>query len=142
MSDFDLDVFLPYRLDLLAQRLSRDLDNRYWKKFGIGVPEWRVLAHLRHAGGASVRDIVIRANLHKSTVSRASRRLEKANYISLKRNSDDRRLVEMELTGPGRQLMAELTPLAAGYQDDLLTSLGEDREAFLRGLTRLLGSQP
>jgi hypothetical protein len=61
--DFDLDGFTPYRLAVAAQKLSEQLAKQYRVKFGISIPEWRVLVHLSRASGnvaVSVRDIEAR----------------------------------------------------------------------------------
>jgi DNA-binding MarR family transcriptional regulator len=117
--EFDLTGFLPYRLSVVADRLSAGLARRYRSEYGITIPEWRVLAHLAHAGEVSVRDIERRVNLDKSKVSRAASRLEAQGYITKKVNSGDRRLLQLALTDTGRSLMAELIPLAAAYQQRL-----------------------
>ena len=41
-----LDLFLPYRLSALAGRTSRLLSSVYESRFGISIPEWRVIAHV------------------------------------------------------------------------------------------------
>jgi hypothetical protein len=57
MPRLDLDRFLPYRLNVLASRVSADLARVYEHRFGISIPEWRVLAHLAQNGQISVREI-------------------------------------------------------------------------------------
>ena len=41
---FKLEDFLPYRLSVAANRVSRLCARRYTKAFGLSIPEWRVLA--------------------------------------------------------------------------------------------------
>ena len=62
---FDLDAFLPYRLAVAAHQVSRRFAARYAAEAGLGIPEWRVLAHLSGSGAVSVRDITARVNLDK-----------------------------------------------------------------------------
>ncbi|MEZ5675008.1 MAG: hypothetical protein R3D81_07140 [Thalassovita sp.] len=50
---FDLTQFTPYKLALAAQLLSEALARQYRQRFGISIPDWRVLVHLSHSGGAS-----------------------------------------------------------------------------------------
>ena len=69
---FHLDDFLPYRLAVAAQQVSRRFARLYAAEAGLTIPEWRVLAHLNHSGSVSVRDIHTRVNLDKSVVSRAA----------------------------------------------------------------------
>ena len=53
----DLDRFLPYLVNVLASRLSRELAAIYEAQFGVSIPEWRLIAHLAQNGNISVREI-------------------------------------------------------------------------------------
>lgn len=140
LPDFDLDRFTPYRLAVAAQKTSEELARLYRDRFGISIAEWRVLAHLAHAGEApvSVRDIQARAAMEKTKVSRAASRLEAAGYIRKDVQVTDRRLVSLALTDGGRALMGELLPLAKAYQRDIETRLGDTLTGFEAGVDRML----
>ncbi len=135
---FALDAFLPYRLNVLAGRLSREFATRYRGRFGITVPEWRVVAHLSQAGAVSVREIHARVDMDKSKVSRAAARLEAAGYVEKRVNPADRRLVELRLTALGQEMMAELADVAGAYQAELHARLG-DPSGFDAAVNRLIG---
>lgn len=139
MDDFALDDFLPYRVNVLAGRLSREFATRYRERFGITIPEWRVVAHLSQSGAVSVREIHTRVDMDKSKVSRAAARLEAAGYVEKRVNPADRRLVELTLTDKGREMMAELAGVARAYQAELIARLG-DGAAFRQGIDRLTGA--
>ncbi len=141
MSDFDLNSFLPYQLSVLAARVSLGFSDLYKQKFGISIPEWRVVAHLSQAGSVSVREIHQRVDMDKSKVSRAATRLETAGYISKKINGNDRRLVELELTQKGRDMIAELTPMAQAYEASVLKTLADQAPDFRIALNTLLKRQ-
>ncbi len=136
---FDLDAFLPYRLAVAAHQVSRRFAARYAAEAGLGIPEWRVLAHLSGSGAVSVRDITARVNLDKSIVSRAATRLERAGYLRRSGHDGDRRLVALELTDAGRALMDRLGRIADAFQAELLADLGGDAPALRRALDRLAG---
>lgn len=135
--DFDLNAFLPYRINAAASRISRAFADRYREEFGISIPEWRVLAHLHHAGDVSVRDIEARVDMEKSKVSRAASRLEQAGYITKAVNEVDRRLLALRLTTEGRDLVARLIPVAMQFQDEMLAQLGPLAQGLDAALTRL-----
>lgn len=127
MSDadsFDLNRFLPYRMNAAASRISRDFADLYREQFGISIPEWRVLAHLHHAGDVSVRDIEARVDMEKSKVSRAASRLEASGYITKAVNDTDRRLLALRLTPEGKELVSRVLPMAMAYQETMLAKLG------------------
>jgi DNA-binding MarR family transcriptional regulator len=138
LPDFDLYGFTPYRLAVAAQRTSEQLARIYRARFGISIPEWRVLVHLAHAGQVSVRDIEARVAMEKYEISRAAKRLREAGLIHRKENPDDRRLVILSLTEAGRQMMAELIPLAQAHQADLERRLGAEFAKLEAGLEALL----
>ncbi|MEM9427442.1 MAG: MarR family winged helix-turn-helix transcriptional regulator [Pseudomonadota bacterium] len=138
LPDFDLDRFTPYRLAVVAQKTSEGLARLYRDRFGISIPEWRVLAHLAHSGDVSVRDIEARVVMEKSKVSRAAARLEAAGYLQKTADKSDRRLVSMSLTAKGNTLMSELLPLAMEYQRRLEDRLGAAFDDFEAGVDRLL----
>ncbi|MBP0485129.1 MarR family winged helix-turn-helix transcriptional regulator [Sagittula salina] len=142
LPDFDLMRFTPYRLAVAAERTSEELARQYRKRFGISIPEWRVLVHLaRPTDGArtvSVRDIEARVAMEKSKVSRAASRLEAAGLIAKTVEAGDRRLVRLALTDAGRALMAELLPLALAYQREIEARLAEAFAGLEAGLEALL----
>ena len=141
MSNFDLDAFLPYQLAVLSARVSRAISSLYKDKFGISVPEWRVVAHLSQAGSVSVREIHQRVDMDKSKVSRAATRLETSGYISKRVNGSDRRLVELALTQKGHDMVAKLTPIAQKFEHDFLKELGQDAPAFRASLQALVSQK-
>lgn len=141
MHAFDLDAFLPYRLAKLASRVSRGFSQEYSARFGLSIPEWRVMAHLSQSDSVSVRELHLKADLEKSKASRAAARLEAAGLVDKKINKADRRLIELSLSAKGAEMMAELRPLALSYEADVLSSLSrKEREALDDIIGRLLES--
>ena len=138
MSDFDLDAFLPYQLAVLASRVSDGFSALYRQKFGITIPEWRVVAHLSQAGSVSVREIHHKVDMDKSKVSRAASRLETSGYVTKRTNDSDRRLIELELTEKGRSMIDELAPIARVYEAEVLKDLGEKSACFRAAIETLL----
>lgn len=138
LSDFDLHNFTPYRLAVVAQKTSEELARLYRTRFGLSIPEWRVMAHLAHAGDVSVRDIEARVMMEKSKVSRAASRLEAAGYVRKSASETDRRLISLSLTPKGQALMAELLPLAVAFQHELEDRLGDALSGFEAGVARLM----
>lgn len=135
MTAFDLAHFLPYRLSVLAARVSADFNAVYAERFDLSVPEWRVLAHLVQGGDVSVREIHVRVNMDKSKVSRAAQQLELRGLVSKAEHARDRRLVSLSLTDAGQALMAEIEPLALRFEAELLSKLSSsDRDALERAI--------
>lgn len=139
MPEFVLDDFLPYQLAVIANRVSDGFSQRYREKFGITVPEWRVVAHLSQAEKVSIREIYKQVEMDKSKASRAAARLEKAGYVSKRVNPADRRLVELSLTDKGRAMVAEIWPMAEAFQAEVLDCLPLDaRKNFRTAISTLM----
>lgn len=142
MPEFDLYSFTPYRLAVAAEKLSERLARQYRDRFGISIPEWRVLVHLAQSDDVSVRDIEARVAMEKSKVSRAASRLEASGLIAKTRHEGDKRLVKLRLTANGRAMMAELLVLANAFQAELVAELGDAATNLETGLDRLLALPP
>ena len=72
-----LEEFLPYRLNVVASLVSQALSRVYADRYGIGVPEWRVLVTLGQFGMMTGKAIGAHSHMHKTKVSRAVALLEK-----------------------------------------------------------------
>src|SRR6185503_18249204 len=66
-----LEQFLPYRLNVVASLVSQALSRIYAERYGIGVPEWRVLVTLGQYGMMTGKTIGGYSHMHKTKVSRA-----------------------------------------------------------------------
>ncbi len=42
----DLEQFLPYRLSVLSNRVSGNIAKLYGDRYGLAIPEWRVITIL------------------------------------------------------------------------------------------------
>ncbi|MEP3113947.1 MarR family winged helix-turn-helix transcriptional regulator [Nisaea sp.] len=130
----DLDRFLPYRLAVIAARVSKSMSVLYAEKFGISIAEWRVIAHLARSERVSVRDIHARVNLDKVKVSRAVSRLEEAGLVLKASNASDNRLLDITLSDQGWSVYRQIVPLARGFEADLLSVLDDAECAALERL--------
>lgn len=133
-----LDRFLPYRLSVLANTVSRAIARLYADRFGITIPEWRVLAILGDAGPASSADIRARTAMDKVQVSRAIQRLVDARLVSRRTDPGDRRRATIAMTAKGLGVYREIVPLALSREAILLDGFtAEERRVLARLLDRL-----
>lgn len=142
-TSLDLDRFLPYLLNVAASRLSTALGAVYQERFGLSIPEWRVMAHLARHRDVSVREIYARVDMDKVKVSRAAARLETAGLITKTVPPADKRLVTLTLTRKGLALYKQIAPLALDYEKTILAIFQPSEEALFRDLLqRLIGQLP
>ncbi|SFQ06865.1 DNA-binding transcriptional regulator, MarR family [Roseivivax halotolerans] len=125
-TDFHLSTFLPYRLAVLSERVSRRLSVEYGRSHDLSVAEWRVLAHLSRCGAVSVREIHGCVNLDKPRVSRAVSRLEAQGLVSKAPVDLDGRLVAISLTEKGRAIFADIVPKAHAVERRLLDAIAPE----------------
>ena len=125
-----LDDFLPYRAARLATALSNGLAARYKSHFDLSVAEWRGVGHLTQQSEISIRDIFNRVDMDRARVTRAVQRLEGRGLVSKRMNEKDRRLIRLELTGPGWEMADAVSQIAHAVEAELLASV-EDGTARL-----------
>lgn len=121
-----LERFLPYRLSVITNRISGALSRHYATRFGISIPEWRVIANLGRYPGLSANQVAERSAMDKVTVSRAVAGLERKGLLERVRDGDDKRRSRLTLSARGTDVYAEIAPLALGFERDLLTALTPD----------------
>ncbi|NOJ50785.1 MarR family transcriptional regulator [Bradyrhizobium sp. WSM 1744] len=133
----DLFRFMPFRLNRLAAEVSSALSAEYATRYGLDIPEWRVLATLgfRHEP-CSAQYVADCTRTHKSTISRAVTSLMKRQIIERVENEDDRREFRLRLTGEGAALYEELIPRLLRREQEILSCLSAQER---RDLGRLLG---
>lgn len=133
-----LDRFLPYRLAVLANTVSKGIARLYADRFGITIPEWRVLAILGAFGAATASEIQGRSAMDKVQVSRAIARLTEAGLIERTVDPADRRRQSIAMTADGERVYQEIVPLARAREAALLEGFSEEQRALLdRLLDRL-----
>jgi DNA-binding MarR family transcriptional regulator len=134
----DLEHFLPYRLSVLSNVLSTAIAAAYEDRFGLTIPEWRVIAVLTRYPGLSAREVAGRTRMDAVAVSRAVNRLLKAGRLRRAMAADDRRRSVLQVSAAGAALYREVAPLALEYERELLQTLDpRSREAFDASLRQL-----
>jgi DNA-binding MarR family transcriptional regulator len=133
-----LEEFLPYRLNVVASLVSQALSRIYAARYGIGVPEWRVLVTLGQYGVMTGKAIGAHSHMHKTKVSRAVAQLEKRKLIARRANRADLRESYLTLTPAGRTMYEDLAPIALDFTARLSDAIDPaDRDAFNRAIDRL-----
>ena len=136
----DLDGFVPYRLSVLSNRVSSAIARHYSERFGLSIPEWRVMAVLGGTPGLSAREVAHRTAMDKVQVSRAVASLMRARRVARSGDAKDGRLTRLSLTRQGRAIYDEIVPLALHLEELFLSALSADErrsfEALLAKLSR------
>lgn len=135
----DLFGFVPFRLNRLAAEVSSALSAEYATRYGLDIPEWRVLATLGfRLEPCSAQYIADCTRTHKSTISRAVTSLMKRQVVERVENVDDRREFRLQLTGKGVALYEELIPRLLRREQEILSCLSlQERKEFARLLGKI-----
>jgi DNA-binding MarR family transcriptional regulator len=124
LAKLDLFRFVPFRLNRLAAEVSAALSGEYHERYGLDIPEWRVLATLGFRDDpCSAQYIAHCTRTHKSTISRAVTALMTRQLVERVENEDDRREFVLRLTRKGKALYEELIPRLLRKEQAILSCL-------------------
>ncbi len=135
-----LGDFLPYRLSVLANRVSRALAGRYAEDFDLTIPEWRVMAVLGETAELTAGDLADATEMDKVAISRAVARLRDAGRLAARTDADDQRRALLKLTPAGVATYRRIAPLALGLEARLLAALSPAERATLDALLTKLSA--
>lgn len=142
--------FLPYLMSVTTNAVSDMIASEYRARFGLKIPEWRVMAVLGDAGAQTQRSLVGATRMDKVAVNRACKVLEDRGLVVRRPNAEDGRSHHIELTMAGKAMHGEIMPLALDMEGRLFASLSaterKDFKALLARITtrvaELEGSAP
>jgi DNA-binding MarR family transcriptional regulator len=129
------DDFLPHLIARLAYQLNGDLIEKL-RREGINVTRWRILAVLAMGDGITINEIIDRAMMQQSALSRALMNMEKEDYVRRVPRRDDARYVEVNLTDRGRALFDSLNIVVRRRQRRLLKGFSSQELATAFALVR------
>jgi DNA-binding MarR family transcriptional regulator len=136
-----LEDFLPYRLSVLSNRVSRAIAARYARAFDLSIPEWRVIAVLGRRPGLTAKEIAEATEMDKVAVSRAVGRLVAAKRVTARADREDARRQLLALTEMGESLHARIAPMALASEQELLAALdARERRQLDALLDRLMAA--
>jgi DNA-binding MarR family transcriptional regulator len=142
LAKLDLFKFVPFRLNRLAAEVSSALSADYQVRYGLDIPEWRVLATLGFRDGAcSAQYIAHCTRTHNSTISRAVTALMHKRLVERVENADDRREYRLRMTRKGQVLYDELVPRLLRKEQAILSCLSaQERKDFAHLLGKIEAS--
>jgi DNA-binding MarR family transcriptional regulator len=138
--DLRLDAYLPYRLSVASNAVSGLIARAYQDRFGLTIPQWRLICVLAEDGGLTQGQLVARTVMDKVTVSRAAQGLLKRHLVARSDHQADGRSHVLTLTSEGAGLHMEIAPLALAYEAALIAGLSPDEVALLKRLLARLQS--
>jgi DNA-binding MarR family transcriptional regulator len=130
--------FLPYLLSVTSNAVSARIGDEYEARFGLKIPEWRVMAVLGDAGALTQRDLVGATLMDKVAVNRACKILEERGLARRRPNARDGRSHHLELTPAGTDMHGQIMAMALEMETRVFAALTEaERRDFKIMLGRL-----
>ncbi|HMN75904.1 MAG TPA: MarR family transcriptional regulator [Burkholderiaceae bacterium] len=121
-----LEDFIPFKLAVVANRISQSIGHLFETRFNIQMPEWRILMALYAYGGMPFYELVARTSMDKARVSRAQRRLVDLRMIETRIDANDRRKLLLSISEIGARMCAEMLPAVAAREAWFLEALSDD----------------
>lgn len=108
------DVLLQQTIDrfwesfpLTWNRIKNNVRGIAAEKFGITVEQFHILRHIRKGHG-SVSELAEAKGISRPAISQAVELLVGKGLVTRRQNAEDRRFVQLELTGSGDELLSAI----------------------------------
>lgn len=138
MLKLHLNNFLPYRLSVLSNKISRNISNLYETNFQISNQEWRIMAILGEEADISAAEVANRTAMDKVAVSRAVKKLLTTGKLERHFSDSDKRRSVLSLSQTGSSIYGEIIPLVKEYEQQLLSTLSSAEQQSLDYLLKKL----
>lgn len=122
-----------------AGRLATRRTTSKLQSHGITPPQWAVLAQLMEQDGQSLSGLGTKALFDGPTMTGIVDRLETNHLVQRRRDSSDRRVINLYLTDKGRELMRRLPPVGQLTDQEMLGGLRpEEIDCLVSTLRRII----
>ena len=129
-----LAEFLPYQMSITSNAVSGRIALEYRQRFGLSVPEWRIMAVLGDSGPRTQRELTRLTLMDKVAVNRACKVLEERGLAVREPNAQDGRSHLLQLTQSGTAMRNQIMPLALEMERRLFSTFSPDELATFRTL--------
>ena len=143
----DKSVIVANTIDNLRRvfQVVNEYSKRAERETGLTGPQLWAIKVISETAPIKVSDLARRMYLHPATVVGIIDRLEIRGMVSRTRSQEDRRVVEIDLTTQGKDLVTNAPEVASGLLVKGMETLPDEKLASiadgLEELVRLLGAQ-
>ncbi len=135
---FDLNSYVPCQLATLTHSIMRSVASVFEERFGISMPEWKVLAIIASKPSLSAVSVARLAQMDTVAVSRAVTKLMDRGLLLRDLDSEDRRRSVLNLSAEGAELHDQIAPLARQLEANLLEDFSEEELQLFEKAIRVL----
>ena len=134
----------PTGLAFLLAQLGVHAARRFGERvaaIGLTPPDAGMLRKIASDPGISQQELAEHLGIMPSRMVALVDELESKGIVERKRNTTDRRNYALALTERGRQVLSELSRIAAEHEDALCAALSEEEKLQLRDLCRRIADE-
>lgn len=130
---YQVDDSVGYLVNRLAQAIGRELDRRM-AGLGLTDAQWKPMFLLYQGSCSTAMDLSRIACHDTSAVTRLLDRLEAKGLVRRVRSSEDRRVVDLELTDEGSRIAAEVPGIIAQLANEVLVGFSQEEFVVFKDL--------
>lgn len=138
-SGLTLDDYVTFKFAVLSQMFERDAARIFSAKWGLSLPQYRILTVLGKLPGMSLRELTDQTQMDKGQLSRVVAQMESDGLIARESDRNDGRRLVLTLTRSGAKLYSQTTGTSESRQKAILSVLTpqeiDDLNAMLAKLT-------
>lgn len=135
-----LEFSVPHKLYRLAVKSTKAKSDFINSQVGLSMGEWKVLLLVGSYSPLSTKEVSERSTLDKTKVSRISTALMTAGLVSMDRDMEDRRKLDLKLTRRGQDKFKKLVRCLQVWDARLMAGLSPpDVQSFSDALRKLDG---
>ena len=117
-ADFNLEEFLPYRLSIAANTVSKRIAKTY-APYKLSRTQWRVMAVLASSDKMTAQSVADKTGMDKTTVSRAVGKMLERDLVKRGASEQDGRSAPLSLSVEGRAVFEKIAPVALRQEQEL-----------------------
>ena len=137
---YDIESCLFFITNKASKKIAETFNKRL-ATLSITYVQWNALYYLGQTRMINQKELTDMMNIKSSTVVRLIDRMERDGLLKRVKNSEDRRLVYLELTDKGKTLRETLLPEVEKFRCDISRDINkEDLESFNRVLAQMLAN--
>ena len=135
MSKILLNEFLPYRINLTAEKIRNSVDKIY-SKYDLDKSQWRIIVYMgKDNMPVLAREVRAETYLHRVAFYRALGQLEKKGIVTRQTDPNDRRHLKLKFTAKGQKFHNTVIGEVIKWQDEFIKNVGQDEiNALLKSL--------
>ncbi len=115
---FKLEAFLPYRLSVASNAVSKRIAKTY-APYKLSPTQWRVMAVLASRAGMTARAVADKTGMDKTTISRAVNKMLERGLVRRSPSQIDGRSAPLSLSRAGQAMFAKIAPLVLAQEREL-----------------------